>query len=146
MSTYWPDDGGSKHLWNVVELLPDYTAQQPKRQPSSSSTLFMNTANRPILDRPTFVKLVATSLYKVSKMNFWLGGLSVRPHVLFPKLLIGFRLNLTLGDRMSWSSGYHFCFIYGTSRVQISARRPVIPTEVLYVFSQYLQANERIVP
>jgi hypothetical protein len=27
-----PDDGGSKNLWNVGNLLPDYTAQQPKRQ------------------------------------------------------------------------------------------------------------------
>jgi hypothetical protein len=24
-----PDDGGSKHLWNVSKLLPDYTAQLP---------------------------------------------------------------------------------------------------------------------
>jgi hypothetical protein len=31
------DDGGSKDLSNVGELLPDYTAQQPRRQPSSYS-------------------------------------------------------------------------------------------------------------
>jgi hypothetical protein len=30
-----PDDGGSKVLWNVGKLLPDYTALQPRRQPSS---------------------------------------------------------------------------------------------------------------
>jgi hypothetical protein len=30
-----PDDGGSKYLWNVGKLLPDYTALQPRRQPSS---------------------------------------------------------------------------------------------------------------
>jgi hypothetical protein len=36
MSTHRPDDGGSKHLWNVSKLLPDYTAQQPRRQPSST--------------------------------------------------------------------------------------------------------------
>jgi hypothetical protein len=30
-----PDDGGSKHLWNVGKLLPDYTVLQPRRQPSS---------------------------------------------------------------------------------------------------------------
>jgi hypothetical protein len=29
-----PDDGSSKHLWNVGKLLPDYTALQPRRQPS----------------------------------------------------------------------------------------------------------------
>jgi hypothetical protein len=34
---YQGDDGGSKHLWNVGKLLPDYTAQQPGRQPSSYS-------------------------------------------------------------------------------------------------------------
>jgi hypothetical protein len=27
--THRPDDGGSKHLWNVGKLLPDYTAQHP---------------------------------------------------------------------------------------------------------------------
>jgi hypothetical protein len=32
-----PDDGGSKDLWNVGKLLPDYTAIQPRRQPSSYS-------------------------------------------------------------------------------------------------------------
>jgi hypothetical protein len=32
-----PDDGGSKDLWNVGKLLPDYTVLQPRRQPSSSS-------------------------------------------------------------------------------------------------------------
>jgi hypothetical protein len=30
-----PDDGGSKHLWNVGKLLPDYTVLQPRRQLSS---------------------------------------------------------------------------------------------------------------
>jgi hypothetical protein len=29
------DDGGRKYLLNVGKLLPDYTAQQPRRQPSS---------------------------------------------------------------------------------------------------------------
>jgi hypothetical protein len=29
-----PDDGGSKYFWNVGKLLPDYTALQPRRQPS----------------------------------------------------------------------------------------------------------------
>jgi hypothetical protein len=29
------DDGGSKHLWNVRKLLSDYTAHQPRVQPSS---------------------------------------------------------------------------------------------------------------
>jgi hypothetical protein len=24
-----PDDGGRKHLWNVCQFLPDYTAQHP---------------------------------------------------------------------------------------------------------------------
>jgi hypothetical protein len=28
------DNGGTKHLWNVGILLPDYTAQQPRRQQS----------------------------------------------------------------------------------------------------------------
>jgi hypothetical protein len=32
------DDGGSNDLLNVGKLLPDYTALQPRRQPSSHST------------------------------------------------------------------------------------------------------------
>jgi hypothetical protein len=35
--THRPDDGGSKYLWNVGKLLPDYTPLQPRRQPSSYS-------------------------------------------------------------------------------------------------------------
>jgi hypothetical protein len=31
---------GSKHLWNVSKLLPDYMAQHPRRQPSSYSPLW----------------------------------------------------------------------------------------------------------
>jgi hypothetical protein len=30
-----PDNGGSKYLWNVDKLLPDYMVLQPRRQPSS---------------------------------------------------------------------------------------------------------------
>jgi hypothetical protein len=40
-STYWlhhqgDKDVGSEHLWNVGKLLPDYTAQYSRKQPSSS--------------------------------------------------------------------------------------------------------------
>jgi hypothetical protein len=34
-SYHCPDDGGSKHLWNVSKLLSDYVVLQPRRQPSS---------------------------------------------------------------------------------------------------------------
>jgi hypothetical protein len=30
-----PDDGGNKHVWNIGQLLPDYTALHPRRQSSS---------------------------------------------------------------------------------------------------------------
>jgi hypothetical protein len=33
------DDGSSKLLWNIGKYLPDYTAQHPRRQPSSYSSL-----------------------------------------------------------------------------------------------------------
>jgi hypothetical protein len=36
--SHHPDDGGSKHLWNVGKLQTDYTAQHPRRQPSSYSS------------------------------------------------------------------------------------------------------------
>jgi hypothetical protein len=37
---YSPDDGGSKHLWNVSKLLPDYMVQQPGRQRLHSEDMF----------------------------------------------------------------------------------------------------------
>jgi hypothetical protein len=43
------DDGGSKSLWNIGKFLPDYTALQPRRQPSSVLSLFndiLSTAER----------------------------------------------------------------------------------------------------
>jgi hypothetical protein len=39
-STHHPDDGGSKDLWNVGKLLPDYTELQPKRQPPSKQNIY----------------------------------------------------------------------------------------------------------
>jgi hypothetical protein len=38
------------------------------------------------------------------------------------------------------------CFVFGTSQVQISSRRPKIVTEIFSDFSQSLQANAAIVP
>jgi hypothetical protein len=35
------DDAGSKHLWNVDNLLSDYTAQQPRRQQSKYERYFL---------------------------------------------------------------------------------------------------------
>jgi hypothetical protein len=35
-----PDDGGSKHLWKIGKLLPNYTVQQPRIQPFSYSLLW----------------------------------------------------------------------------------------------------------
>jgi hypothetical protein len=37
--THCPDYGGSKDLWNAGKLLPDYTALQPRRQPSLKEIL-----------------------------------------------------------------------------------------------------------
>jgi hypothetical protein len=34
-SSGFTDNGGHKHLWNAGKSLPDYTAQQLRRQPSS---------------------------------------------------------------------------------------------------------------
>jgi hypothetical protein len=36
-----PDDGGSKHLWNVGKLLPDYTEQHTRIQSSPSAQFSM---------------------------------------------------------------------------------------------------------
>jgi hypothetical protein len=39
--THRPDDEGSKHLWNVCNLLTTYTAQHPRRQSSSSMNTYI---------------------------------------------------------------------------------------------------------
>jgi hypothetical protein len=48
--------------------------------------------------------------------------------------------------RTSWSSRYHSCFVFGKPRVQISAQRSAILTEVFRGFPQSFQANAGIVP
>jgi hypothetical protein len=40
----------------------------------------------------------------------------------------------------------HFCFIFGRTLVQISARRPATLIEVIRGFPKYLWANYKIVP
>jgi hypothetical protein len=45
---YRPDDGGSNDLCNVGKLLPDYTAQQPRRQPSSYVLIYHLSTNSEI--------------------------------------------------------------------------------------------------
>jgi hypothetical protein len=40
-----PDDGGSKDLWNVGKLLPDYTVLQPRRQQSSRNKIIVDYLN-----------------------------------------------------------------------------------------------------
>jgi hypothetical protein len=43
--------------------------------------------------------------------------------------------------RIIRSSDWHYCFLVGRSRVQISARRQAILTEVFYCFIHFLQAS-----
>jgi hypothetical protein len=57
MSIHRPDDGDSKHLWNVGKLLPDYTSQRPRRQPSS------NTAFQLEKDRELWMEVKAANSY-----------------------------------------------------------------------------------
>jgi hypothetical protein len=45
MSIYLPDDGGSKHLWNIGQFLRDYTAQQQRTRPSSNIKHFIRDRN-----------------------------------------------------------------------------------------------------
>jgi hypothetical protein len=40
VEVYRPVDGGSKDLWNVGKLLPDYTVLQPRRQQSPGNLMF----------------------------------------------------------------------------------------------------------
>jgi hypothetical protein len=37
---HYPDDGGSKHLWNISERLQDCVVQKSRRQSSSYSLLW----------------------------------------------------------------------------------------------------------
>jgi hypothetical protein len=58
-----PDDGGSKHLWNVGKLLPDYMAWQLRRQSSSYSLPWEPQISQNSYDLPKIY-------YKQLKPNF----------------------------------------------------------------------------
>jgi hypothetical protein len=51
VKTHCPDDGGNNHLWNVGKLVPDYTAQQSRKQPSSCFSFVLK--NFPISVSPS---------------------------------------------------------------------------------------------
>jgi hypothetical protein len=53
--THRPDDGGSKHLWNIGKLLPDYTAQQRRRHPSSYPQRLTSSATPPTWAQCTYI-------------------------------------------------------------------------------------------
>jgi hypothetical protein len=54
------DGGGSKDLWNVGKLLPDYMALQPRRQPSLYSPPW----------EPQILRTVTCLLLCISKLDF----------------------------------------------------------------------------
>jgi hypothetical protein len=58
-----PDDGGSKYLWNVGKLLPDYTTLQPRRQPSSFSTPWEPQIKRKVKRAAHFCSSRGTTLF-----------------------------------------------------------------------------------
>jgi hypothetical protein len=57
-----PDDGGSKHLWNVGPFLPDNTTQHPTRQPSSYSSPWERETSHDRYKCPTELPYLATLL------------------------------------------------------------------------------------
>jgi hypothetical protein len=77
-----PDDGDSKHLWNVGQFLRDYTAQHPRRQ---SSPL---TQREPEISGDIFFSLrnVGNRLqdYMVSqpRSSHWTSSLPYEPQIL----------------------------------------------------------------
>jgi hypothetical protein len=73
------DDGGSKHLWNVGKLLPDYTAQQPRRQPSSYSPPWE--FKNPTTFFRTIVLKYPTKCLRATRISQWHGHLLNVPWV-----------------------------------------------------------------
>jgi hypothetical protein len=65
-TTRRPDGADSKHLCNVGKLLPDDTAQQPRKQPSSFSSPW-----EPQISQPTDYFKYITNLTKMQPPN-WL--------------------------------------------------------------------------
>jgi hypothetical protein len=55
-----PDDGGSTHLWNVSQLLQDYTAQYPRKM----SPLHIKNCEAKLIWYPEFDSWKGTSLRK----------------------------------------------------------------------------------
>jgi hypothetical protein len=67
--SHYPNDGGSKCLWNVSKLLPDYMVQHPRKQSSSiTSTLKEKTVPAQANNRnlyPLLCKLDWSNLHQI---------------------------------------------------------------------------------
>jgi hypothetical protein len=103
------NDGGSKHLSNVGKLLPDYTAQQPRRQPSwrwDSSSYYWVTERRlkhlNELERRLFYHhLTATELGHLLACS----GLN-HPKVSL-KVILSFSIHLACNFLIAWDISFY---------------------------------------
>jgi hypothetical protein len=84
MAVFWVavDDEGSKHLRNVGKLLPDYTAQQPRRQPSSKYYLLRTFSVYQNRNQNSFSYFENEACGWTTDMAFHISGLF---YVFFPK-------------------------------------------------------------
>jgi hypothetical protein len=65
-----PDYGGRKHVWNVGQFLPDYTAQHPRRR--SSWLLYVQTMTGQTSSQvSSFKAAVGTSDYVYHVVGIW---------------------------------------------------------------------------
>jgi hypothetical protein len=121
-----PDDEGSKHLWNVGKLLPDYTAQHPRRQPSSYSLPWepqillshLHTSRRECLKSHHISKNVSDRYY-----SGWCSKYVMYIFFIFESVKIEWTFQ---AERCSLVISF---FVFGVSRVWISTWRPPILTE-----------------
>jgi hypothetical protein len=102
-----PEDGGSKNPWNVGKLLLDYTAQQPRRQPSSyiyKSCIFFEDLLSCIISGPyskwcyiatTSQVLASATLFCVFCYQLWHWKVQVRGSFQWHNVRIKFHQNLS---------------------------------------------------
>jgi hypothetical protein len=132
--TYCPDDEGSKHLWNVGQFLPNYTAQHPRRQSSSYSpwepeisTTFLLTAH---------VFWLTFNRCKTSECFMWVEVLL--------KTELGDPLNINIRQYAYFISQVSVCMWNSATRVYFNYKVKSFLVHQLTMFLLHMQFSHRL--
>jgi hypothetical protein len=143
-----PDDGGSMNLWNFGVLQRDYTALYPSKlsysySPPWEPEISQNISCSRITGRRQGIHSLSDTEFAINACVL-INGLSLKRHRIFFCDIVSicwYRITSlkylhSRGKKKStsWSSGWHSCFAFRRSQVEISGRRSAILTKVSVVF------------